>query len=315
MISMNQASARLMSESFYLFCIMLFLSICVFPQQTDDEVIRVDSSIVVVNAVVTDKSGRPINGLKRNDFELYVDGNLQDITSFSTEETPFAAVILIDASGSMEERIRIARAAAIRFLQGIRDEDVVAICSFDSKVNLLQDFSNSRDIEEAIFDLKADGMTVLNDAIFRASAMLAERPEKRRAIIILSDGADTFSKISADKALSAALGVNAIIYTVDMSSPQANPRERMESQAALRRFAERSGGRFITTPGGFALQQAFKEIVSELGNQYTIVFHPSESKDEGGWHSIEVRVKREGAKVRAREGYISPVKNSRKSSR
>ena len=85
-------------------------------------------------------------------------------------------------------------------------------------------------------------MTVLNDAIFKAAQELSKRPEKRRAIIVLSDGADTQSRVSGDKALKAALAVNATIYTVDMSSPDSSGRARMQSQGALKNFAEKTGG-------------------------------------------------------------------------
>lgn len=280
--------------------VFLFSLIC-FSQE--EEVIRVESPLVIVNAFVTDKSGRPILGLKEKDFSLFVEGEYQQISSFSTEETPFAAVILIDTSGSMENKISLARSAAIRFLQEIREKDFVAILSFDSKVNIIQDFSNSRDIEDLIFELKAKGMTVLNDAIYEAAALLSKRLEQRRAIIVISDGADTFSKRSAEKVLQTALEANVIIYTVDMSSPSAGS-DRILHQAVLRNFAEKSGGRFITTTGGFALQDAFRQIVEELGKQYTLTFFPPESKMDGRWYSIQVKVKNEDLKVRHRKTFI-----------
>ncbi len=284
----------------------LLLACAYFSHAQEEDVIKIDSSIVVVNAVVTDKNGNPILGLKRNDFRLFVDGVEESIASFSAEETPFAAVILIDTSGSMEGQISLARSAAINFLDGLRSEDVVAIYNFDSKFSMIQDFSNSRDVADAIFDLSAKGMTTLNDAIYEASKLLAERQEKRRAIIVLSDGADTKSKASIDKALEAALEANALIYTVDLSPMNAPRHEKLQNQGVLRFLAEKSGGFFIPTPGGQALRDAFKKIVTELGNQYTLTFQLSESKMDGKWHTIEVKVNRESAKVRARKGFKAP---------
>ncbi|GIU81774.1 MAG: VWA domain-containing protein [Acidobacteria bacterium] len=287
----------------------VFLLSCVYSHaQEEDEIIKVDSSIVIVNAIVTDKNGNPILGLKRDAFRLFVDGVEEPIVSFSAEETPFAAVILIDTSGSMERQISLARSAAINFLNGLRSEDTVAIYNFDSKVSMVQDFSNSRYIDDAIFDLSAKGMTVLNDAIYEAAQLLAQRPEKRRAIIVLSDGADTRSKTTADKALKASLAANAMIYTVDMSPMNASEREKLQNRNVLRNFAEKSGGFFIETPGGQALRDAFKNVVTELGSQYTLTFQLPESKMDGKWHTIEVRVNREGVKVRARKGFNAPNK-------
>jgi Ca-activated chloride channel family protein len=154
----------------------------------DEEVFKVDSSLIVVNATITDANGKPAAGLQKDRFSIFEDGVQQKIEFFSAEETPFAAVILLDTSGSMEERVSMARAAAIRFLAGIRDSDVAAIYRFDSKVVLVQDFSPSHDVDDRVFDLKSGGMTVLNDSIFKAAEELSKRPEKRRAIIVLSDG-------------------------------------------------------------------------------------------------------------------------------
>lgn len=274
--------------------------------QDDDEIIRVDSSIVILNATVTDARGKPVFGLKQNHFQVFEDGKEQKIEFFETEETPFAAVILIDTSGSMEERVSLARSAAIRFLEGLRFDDVTAIYNFDSKVSLVQDFSNSRDIHEGIFELKASGWTVLNDAIFKAAQELDKRPEKRRAIVVLSDGADTKSARSADKALKSALAVNATIYTVDMSSPNDFSREKMQSQAALKDFAEKTGGRFIATPGGTALREAFKSIVQELGTQYTIGYQPTNTAKDGKWRNILLKVNKPELTVRTRKGYNAP---------
>src|SRR5207247_186054 len=126
--------------------------------QTDDDIISVDSSIVVMNASVTDNVGKTVLGLARDQFHVFEDGVEQTIESFGAEETPFASVILLDTSGSMEQRVTLARAAAITFLGGLRTSDVAAIYNFDSRVSMVQDFSNSRDIREQAFDLKANGM-------------------------------------------------------------------------------------------------------------------------------------------------------------
>ncbi len=173
--------------------------------QTEDEVLTVDSSTVLLNATIIDNSGKSVTGLKREQFSVFENGVQQQISYFSAAETPFAAVILIDTSGSMESRISIARAAAINFLTGLRANDSAAIYRFSSKVELIQEFSASQDINESIFEIRADGMTALNDSIFRAAEELKKRPEKRRAIIVLSDGEDTSSGKSADKALKTAL--------------------------------------------------------------------------------------------------------------
>jgi Ca-activated chloride channel family protein len=271
--------------------------------QSEDDVVSVDSSLVVLNATIVDASGKPVAGLKQQQFRIFEDGKEQQLSLFAAEETPFAAVIVIDTSGSMEERVSLARSAAIQFLDGLRPEDSAAIYRFDSKVELIQTFSNSRDVGDRIFDIKSKGMTALNDAIYQAAADLSKRPERRRAIIVLSDGEDTFSGHSAEKALKAALAVDAVIYTVDMSAMNAVGNRRIQNQGVLKNFAEKTGGMFIATPGGAALRAAFKTIVDELGVQYTIGYQPLSSTRDGKWHTLRLEVNRPNLTIRTRKGY------------
>jgi Ca-activated chloride channel homolog len=287
------------------FLLLLLLSLPVFAQD-DDEIINVDSSIVVLNAAITDKDGKAVSGLKQSQFKVFEDGEEQTVNFFGAETTPFAAVILLDTSGSMEQRISLARSAAITFLGGLRPEDNAAIYNFDYKVSLVQDFSNSRDLLDKVFDLKANGMTVLNDAIYEAARVLSKRTEKRKAIIVLSDGADTKSKYGDSKALKAALDAGATIYTVDMSPISLSGRERMQNQSVLKNFAEKSGGKFISASGGTALREAFAEIVGELGSQYTLTYSPTNTAKDGKWRTIEVRVSKPNLTIRTRKGYNAP---------
>ena len=290
-----------------LFALVALLSVNSLAQ-TDDDIVTVDSSIVLVNATILDKSGKTVGGLTEKQFKVFEDGIEQKIESFAAEETPFAAVILLDTSGSMESRVSLARSAAIKFLEGLRIDDNAAIYNFHSKVELVQDFSNSRDIVERIFDLKADGMTVLNDAVFKAAELLAARKEKRRAIIVLSDGADTQSKKSQDKALKAANAAGATIYTIDMSSPDATLKEKAQNHSALKSFADKTGGTFVATPGGNGMRDAFKRIVEELGNQYTLAYSPKDARKDGKFHTIEVTVAKPNLTIRTRKGYNAAKK-------
>jgi Ca-activated chloride channel family protein len=287
--------------------ILLILAIAApeAPAQDENTVVKIDSSTVVLNATILDNGGKVVSGLKKEQFSVFENGVKQEISYFSAAQTPFAAVILIDTSGSMESRISMARAAAINFLDGLREDDSAAIYRFASKVDLVQAFSGSRDINEDIFDVKADGMTALNDSIFKAAEELKNRPEKRKAIVVMSDGADTFSGKSSEKALKAALDAGSLIYTVDMSAIETNGKERMQNQGVLKNFAEKSGGRFVSTPGGAALRQALKGIVDELGIQYTLGYEPANQEKDGKWRAIELRVAKPNLTIRAKKGYTA----------
>jgi VWFA-related protein len=281
----------------------LFGTSSVSGQDTDESPITVDSPLVILNAAIQDSRGRPVTGIRQNEFSVLENGIEQEIAFFSAEETPFAAVILIDTSGSMGTGVSMARAAAMRFLDGLRPEDNVSIYSFDTKVSLIQDFSSSRDVSDRIFDLKSQGWTVMNDAVFTAAEALAARPEKRRAIILLSDGADTRSRRTASRALQAAQAADAVIYTVDMAP--SGSALATQNRAVLRNFAQRTGGKFISTPGGVALREAFENIVAELGVQYTLGYYPKNTDKDGKWREIELRVERPGLSIRTRAGYTA----------
>jgi Ca-activated chloride channel family protein len=272
----------------------------------DDDVVRVASDLVVLNVTVTDKQGHYVHKLARPQFKVFEDGREQPVSLFSVEETPFAAAILLDTSGSMETRLTLARAAAIRFLEGMREEDVASVYNFYSQVDQLQDFSPGRDLPPTAYTLHSVGMTALNDAVVRAAKDLSQRPEKRRAVILLTDGLDTKSAATAEKALNAALAANATIYTVDMIDPQAKAMDKMQAAGALKYFANKSGGRYISSPGGQALDEAFDEIREELSNQYTLGYRPTNKTHDGRWRKIELKLERPELNARTRDGYRAP---------
>jgi len=289
--------------------LLVILCAAAFVVAQDDDVIRVNTDLVVLNLTVTDKAGNYVKALKRSDFKIFEDGvevQQDTIASFSLQESPYAAVVLLDSSGSMEARFSLARSAAIRFLDGLRPEDVAAVYRFDSKVERVQEFSGGRDLAPTAYAIRAKGMTTLNDAIVEAAKTLADRPEQRKAIVVLSDGMDTSSKASSDKAVESALAVGASIYAVDMSSLDVAGSTKQQSAASLKGFAEKTGGKFIATAGGPALRDAFTSIAEELGHQYTISYRPVNKKRDGKWRTLEVKLSRNDLTVRTRKGYRAP---------
>src|SRR5690349_12443611 len=226
--------------------LLALLFITALTALAQDDVIRTTTDNVILNVTVTDKSGQYVKGLKASDFKVYEDGvevAPEMVASFSVQESPYAAVVLLDSSGSMEARFTLARSAAIRFLDGLREEDVAAVYKFDSKVERVQEFSGGRDLAPVAYAVHAKGMTTLNDAIVEAAKALKDRPESRRAIVVLSDGMDTSSKASPEKAVESALAAGASIFAVDMSALDTPGFPNRQSAASLKSFAEKTGGR------------------------------------------------------------------------
>lgn len=277
-------------------------------EEAAQDVISVETNQVLLNATVTDFSDKFVRGLRREHFRLFEDKQQQRIVGFGVEESPFAAAILLDCSGSMENKMTLARAACTSFIDGIREGDQFAIYSFSgTKVKQLQPFGEVRDVTDMVWDLRAKDMTPMYDAIVKASDDLLERPEKRRAILLVSDGGDSTSRASLDEAIRRASAANVTIYCVDLSdrgvyrvTPRDNGAEIMKTLAA------KTGGRFYTTPAGRELKDAFAQTVEELRNQYTLAYEPNNEKKDGKWRTIEVQLTKPEYKVRARQGYYAP---------
>ncbi len=280
------------------------------PAEPSEEVISLETNLVVLNVTVTDLSENYVSGLKAEDFKVFEDNSQQKILSLGFEETPFAVVILLDASGSMGRKLTLARAACGNFVERIRDGDVFSIYSFSGfKVKTLQDFTEVRDLPDAVWDLRVDGETPLYDAIVKAAEALSKRPERRRVILVVSDGVDTKSGASLDDAMRKTAAASASIYTVNLTdagvykvSPRDNGIEVMKS------LATKTGGRFFHTPGGSALRDAFTNTVEELRRQYTITYESTNDKYDGRWRAVEVRVTKPNLSIRTRLGYYAQKK-------
>ena len=282
-------------------------------QQREDDPVTLRSDLVVVNLSVTDEKGQYAHGLSPKDFQVLENDAAQVIDSFVTEEAAFAAAILIDMSGSMEYKFSLARAGAASFVDHIRENDQVAVFGFNNKVTLFQEFSDVRDITEYIWDAKAEDMTRLYDCADEAIGALEKRSERRKAILLISDGWDTTSrKASFDSVMKKCLARGITIYSIDLVEAS----ERMASNSAflglkrgqneMKEFAAQTGGRYIHTPQGDKLEEAFTGIVDELRNQYTLTYYSTNQKHDGRWRKLSVGVTRAGLTVRTRKGYWAP---------
>jgi Ca-activated chloride channel homolog len=276
------------------------------PGQADqsDDVIRIETDLVLINATVTDNSGRYVPNLKAEDFILKEDGTKRQISHFVAEDAPFAASLLIDSSGSMRLKLPRARVAAAQFAEHLREGDVVSVYGFNTVVEQLQDFSTTRDITPDVWEVEAKGLTRLYDCLYEALEAIGKRKEQRRAIILISDGADTKSRHSAEQVLELAFDIGATIYAIDIAETQVGGNANTALAAGvLKGFADKTGGQYIRSLGGQQLNERLLEVSKELRSQYTIGFYP-DKRAGVRWHKLALEVSsRQGVKVRARQGY------------
>jgi Ca-activated chloride channel homolog len=285
--------------------ILLMITLLSLSPAQDDGVIRIDTDLVLINASVIDGKGQYIANLQEKDFLLEEEGIRRQIAHFAAEEAPFAAAVLIDASGSMKTKLGRARVAATHFAESLRTDDVVSVYGFNTVVDKLQDFAGGNEISPDIWDIEAKGLTRLYDALYTSLEALGQRAEQRRAIILISDGGDTNSQHTGDQVIALALKVGATIYSVDISESNAvRDASALQGGSVLKNFADKTGGQYLKTLGGQQLNERLIEISKELRSQYTIGFY-ADKRGNGRFRKLKIRVPAlTSAQVRARQGYF-----------
>jgi VWFA-related protein len=274
---------------------------------------RITLDVTRVNMLftVTDKKGRFITNLTRDDFEVVENRKSQNIVEFTAEtELPLRLAILIDTSNSIRERFRFEQEAAIEFINSVirPDQDRALIVSFDTSAELVADLINDTEkLAKAIRDLRPGGGTSLYDAIFFAcrDKLQQDQPRHkfRRAIIIMSDGDDNQSRYTRDQALEMAQKADVVIYAISTNIS----RTETDGDKVLRYFTSETGGQAFFPFKVEDLEQSFQNIANELRHQYNIFYRPEPLKTDGLYHPVTLRVKnRRDLVVRARKGYYAP---------
>jgi Ca-activated chloride channel family protein len=305
------------------------------PRQTNT--IRVDTSLVTVPVIVTDREGRFVTRLSRNDFQLSEDGKSQEIASFSSTEAPFNVALLIDTSRSTRELLGTIRKAALSFVKQLQPQDRVLIVTFDEKVNFRGEFtSDRRQLQRTINAVKSSYLTTVYDAISRTISEKLAPISGRKAIVVFSDGVDTWSQQATyestlDLVARSGVSVYAVQYNTSniggtaaspyllprryFSAPFVSPQQdRLRAEFErhriatnfLRTLADQSGARHLQAESIESSERAFALIADELRHQYTLEYYSTNDQRDGGYRAITVRLRRDDLMVRARRGYRAP---------
>ena len=272
---------------------------------------RAGVDVVSLNVTVTDGQERFVTDLTQDDFLLYEDGVLQETTYFSRRQLPIALALLMDTSASMDERMTTAQEAAIGFSRRLRPEDLAEIIDFDSRVEILQSFTNSVDaLEEAIRLTSAGGSTSLYNALYISLRELKKAPlrvedVRREAIIVLSDGEDTSSLVSFEEVLDLAHRSETAIYSIGLKTDEEGSGFR-EADFVLRELAQETGGRAFFPEQIEDLAGIYEQISDELSSQYSLGYVSANPLQNGQWRRIVVQMKRENTIARTKQGYFGP---------
>jgi Ca-activated chloride channel homolog len=289
------------------------------PQQPP--VFRSGVETVAVYATVLDRGGGTIVNLNRGDFAVYDDGRRQNLTVFVAGQQPITAAVLVDTSASMTLNLDQARSAAEQFVIRMLPGDTARVGSFSDRVDLSPGFTGDRDVllRSLREGLHIGNPTLLWDAVDQTMSALAPLGG-RRIILVLTDGVDTISKTTGEALLERARLDELMLYIVQFSSsprallaeeplsPSASalfssnrPALRPAPTTLLRRLAQQTGGGHFILGRFDDVNATFTQVMQELHHQYTLGFTPERA--DGRLHSIQVRVNRPGATVRARQTY------------
>jgi VWFA-related protein len=281
--------------------------------------IRVQVNIVNLFATVRDKHKAIVTGLTKDDFEVYEDGQPQEITYFSAESNlPITVGMLIDTSGSEYNMLSAEKEAGSRFLARVlRKGDLAMVMTFDTDVDLLADFTDDRGllnraINRAQINVPVGGIIVQGplptsgsggtnfyDAVYLASHDKLSGEAGRKAIVVLTDAEDTGSKLRLEDAVEAAQRTDTVVHILLVAADGGD-------QSVAKRLTDDTGGRMIVVRNEKNLEQAFDQISEELRSQYTVGYTPTNKKHDGSYRKIKVEMKNKDYSVLARRGYYAP---------
>jgi VWFA-related protein len=274
-----------------------------------DDTVRVVSNLVPIPASVVDPKGFAIVGLKLEDFELRVDGQVRQISDMTRTETSVRLAMLFDNSGSLHQSREFEKQAAMHFFRAVmRRADEAAIYSIESDSYLAQPLTSDIGLLErtiASFG-RAEGSTSLFDGIIDAAAYL--RPYSgRRVLVIVSDGADTTSSNDFEATIQRVLADDCQVFIVQTGLYDGANLRALAAERRMESLAGQTGGAVYIPKSTSELGEAFEQIAADLAQQYVLSYYPGDEHRDGSFHVIDLRIRsRKDVRVRARKGYYSP---------
>src|SRR5215470_4842250 len=299
----------------------------------DETVIAIDTAEVLLPVTVRDSRGQFVTDLKAEDFTIFEEGAPQPISSFALKRMPVHVVIMMDTSSSVTHEIEDFKDAAWRFINQLPPEDEFSLIRFDDEVELVQDWTTSRNaLKRALNRLRTGMFTKFNDALYLAAREQLGKIKGRKAIIVLTDGIDSGrGSISSERAFRTLIEEETPVYVVSKTRVQSRVdrdelayyektssssvnKLRIEglkmtlaqlesSERNLTRIAEVTGGRVFLPESLDDLGEAYQQVADELRSQYVIFYTPTNSTRDGSYRAIKVKVKQPGYHATTRFGY------------
>lgn len=278
------------------------------PPIRDPHTFRTGIDVTGITVTVRDADGHLVGDLPQEAFEVFDDGERQQVTQFTRERVPVSLGVLLDISDSMfGRRIADARLAVDHFLlEELDHEDEFFILAFNHRPHVLTQWTQAPTVvRDALDSLKPNGGTAIYDAVLEGMPLIAKRNRERGALLIVSDGDDTASTAMLKDVRFALRRSQAFVYAIAIDPPDdRRPINRRVNPTTLREITDESGGRTEVVQSSSDVAAASARIADELNHQYVIGYSPRHGGD-GQFHSIRVRVQGANYKVRARTGYVA----------
>jgi Ca-activated chloride channel family protein len=288
---------------------------------------RTGVDLINFGVTVTDRRGNFITDLNVGDFEIIEDGKKQTIALFARGDTTVGLLtdserdegglrqelhigLLLDTSGSMSDDLKLARSAAIKFLNMLPDADDMTLVDFDTEVRVAKygqdDFPR---MVERIRNRKPDGWTALYDAL---SVYLdgAHDDKGRKILVLYTDGGDTRSNVTFADIMTFVRASDVTVYAIGLLEHQMTS-ARNDQRMRLQQITEATGGQAFFPYSMKDVEAAYEKILAQIRAQYSLGYASSNTKTDGEWRKVEIRVKRPDVRILSRKGYFAPYRESR----
>jgi Ca-activated chloride channel homolog len=278
--------------------------------------IKVDVDLVLVNAGVTDSDGRTVTGLEKQNFQLWEDKVEQKIEYFSGEDTPVSIGLIFDATGSMSDKISRARDAAVAFLKTGNPEDEYFLITFSQQPRLEETFTTDLSrLQNRMLFTGTKGLTPLFDAVYLGLEQMKSANNKRKALLLITDGEDNHSRYSFFDVKEFLREQDVQIFAIGIVDSTEDLALGRSGRTTIEDLVDVSGGRAFFPESAEELEDICSKIAIELRNEYVLGYHPSNDTKDGRWRKIRVKVSPpKGAtrlSVHARSGYYGEKLNPR----
>lgn len=277
--------------------------------------IRVDTTLVLIPVGVTEPNGRFVTGLEKENFKVYEDKVEQEVSQFSSDDSPLSVGIVFDTSGSMGNKLAKSRQAVAQFMKTANPEDEFFLVQFNDRPELVVPFTpDPEDIQSRLAFTQSKGRTALLDGVYMAMNQMKRARNGRKAILIISDGGDNSSRYTESEVRNAVKEADVQIYAIGIFEPYASrgrTPEELNGPTLLGEIAEQTGGRHFPVENLAELPDVAAKIGLELRNEYVLGYSPKNVTRDGKYRRVQVKlVKTTGLpplKAMFRTGYYAPT--------